>query len=914
MAVIRNLVVKIAADISSLSKGFKEAQSKLESLSDNLGNIGGMLSLKVTAPLVMLGKTALNTAADFEQSMANAASVSGASSEELERMTLLARVMGKETVFSASQAADAMYYMASAGYKVEQMENSIAAVLNLAAATQSELAFSTEVVIATLNQFQLDSSKAERVTNVFAAAIGNSQATLDKLKNSLGYVGPVANSLGWELEEAAGALSILYNAGYDGSTAGTSLRQALVSLMNPTTKAQKIFEELGITLEKLDPTTNKFSDIVNTLKESGLTTAQAMEIFGARAGPGMMALLAQGGDAIADMTKKITGTDAATEMAEKQLNTFKGSVELLKSEAEELAITAGNILVPVIRKLINTALIPATEKLNALSESTKEMTVKIGIAAAAIGPLLIALSKVIKAVSVITKVLGLIASPIGLIIAAIGLVVAALVYLYKTNEVFRNKILEIWERIKEYILSAIAAILKWWESNKDKIIRGIADAFEYTLKVISFVIEIAISLFNKLVSSIKYLWDSNEELRNAIGKIWGGIREFIVTTVKSIISWWKANWEKLVDSVDKVFNTIWNVIIKVVDGILKSITVFLNYLSPIWEQIKGIFASLWDVIRQLWIILEPILIAIGAVIVTLYGIFIGTINGIIQALGPLVQAIVSAAQFVINILGAIISLITGDLDGAWEYLKSAGQSFVDFFVHLWEGLLNFVRGFAQGVKNFFLSLGVDLEAIFITIGDSIANFFSGIWKGITDFCSNIWKSVTGVFGDVKNFITNLISEAFNWGKNLITSIGDGIRSAVDYITNGVKSIGQAIADFLGFSSPTKKGAGRFADKWMPNLMDMLRVGIDKGLPDIESSLSFTSDRFEGLLNINALPARGEDQTVNSLVSAISNLNGISRQNNSPVELSIDGQVFARLIMPSLSKEFKRQGVKITGGI
>ena len=97
-------------------------------------------------------------------------------------------------------------------------------------------------------------------------------------------------------------------------------------------------------------------------------------------------------------------------------------------------------------------------------------------------------------------------------------------------------------------------------------------------------------------------------------------------------------------------------------------------------------------------------------------------------------------------------------------------------------------------------------------------------------------------------------------------------------------------------------------------MDMLRVGIDKGLPDIESSLSFTSDRFDGLLNINALPARSEDQTVNSLISAISNLNGISRANNSPVELSIDGQVFARLIMPSLSKEFKRQGVKITGGI
>ena len=134
------MVVKIAADISGLSKGFKEAQSKLESLSDNLGNIGGMLSLKVTAPLVMLGKTALNTAADFEQSMANAASVSGASSEELERMTLLARVMGKETVFG--KPGGRRYYIWQRGIQ-GRANGKTTAVLNLAAATQ-RACFSTK--------------------------------------------------------------------------------------------------------------------------------------------------------------------------------------------------------------------------------------------------------------------------------------------------------------------------------------------------------------------------------------------------------------------------------------------------------------------------------------------------------------------------------------------------------------------------------------------------------------------------------------------------------------------------------------------------------------------------------------------------------------------------------------------------
>ena len=111
MAVIRNLVVKIGADISGLNKGLKAAQSKLLGISNKLAGIGTSLSLKVTMPLVLLAKQALATSAEFEQSMANAASVSGATGEELDRMTSLAREMGKATVFSASQAADAMYYM-----------------------------------------------------------------------------------------------------------------------------------------------------------------------------------------------------------------------------------------------------------------------------------------------------------------------------------------------------------------------------------------------------------------------------------------------------------------------------------------------------------------------------------------------------------------------------------------------------------------------------------------------------------------------------------------------------------------------------------------------------------------------------------------------------------------------------------
>ena len=144
------------------------------------------------------------------------------------------REMGAQTVFSASDAADAMYYMASAGYKVDQMADSIKATLDLAAATQSDLAFTSDVVISTLNQFGMEASDASRVTNTFAAVIGASQATMEKLAYSMRYVGPIANSLGYSVEETAGALGILYNAGFQGEQAGTVLRSAMSRLLKPT--------------------------------------------------------------------------------------------------------------------------------------------------------------------------------------------------------------------------------------------------------------------------------------------------------------------------------------------------------------------------------------------------------------------------------------------------------------------------------------------------------------------------------------------------------------------------------------------------------------------------------------------------------------------------------------------------------
>lgn len=210
--------------------------------------------------------------------------------------------------------------------------------------------------------------------------------------------------------------------------------------MNPSTAALGIFEELGIAVEDVNPATNDFASILDRLRDAGLDTAQAMEIFGARGGPGMLALMSAGGDAVRGMTKAITGTNKATDMAATQLDTLQGQWKILKSELEEIAISFGDVLIPLIRQFITKYISPLTAKIMGLSMGTRKQIVVIALLAAAIGPLLIVIGKLVGSLGTIIKVAKVLFTKAGLIGLAIAAVVAILVYLWKTNEDFRKRI------------------------------------------------------------------------------------------------------------------------------------------------------------------------------------------------------------------------------------------------------------------------------------------------------------------------------------------------------------------------------------------------------------------------------------------------------------------------------------------
>jgi TP901 family phage tail tape measure protein len=225
---------------------------------------------------------------------------------------------------------------------------SLQGTMKLAAATQSDLAFTSETVVSTLAAYRLEAEAADRVSNVFAATISGSQATMERLSTALSFVGPVAASVNISLEETSAIMGSLFNAGINASTAGTALRQSIAQLLKPTEDATKALDRLGVVVTNDEGELRNFTDIISDLEQAGLTAADAMAIFGIRAGPAMLALVSKGADAISNLTAEVTDTNKASEMAELQTATFQGKVKLLKSAIEELQISMGNKLLPVL--------------------------------------------------------------------------------------------------------------------------------------------------------------------------------------------------------------------------------------------------------------------------------------------------------------------------------------------------------------------------------------------------------------------------------------------------------------------------------------------------------------------------------------------------------------------------------------
>ena len=429
-----------SATMAKISAVTGEVGEKMES--------AGKKMLPVTAAITGLGAIAVKTAADFDTSMsqvqatmgitADAVSeLDGESVNTMDALRDLAQEMGSKTKFSATECADALNYLALAGYDTQEMADTLPTVLNLAAAGNMDLARASDMVTDAMSALGMTTDEAESMVDIMAKTASSTNTSVEQLGDGMLKIGGTAKNLSGGTEELATALGILANNGIKGAEGGTHLRNIIMSLQSPTTDAANAMTELGIDLYDTEGKMRPLNDVLGDLNASmdGMTDAQKTDIinriFNKTDISSVNALLANTGEAWDNLQGSISDSaGAAQQMADTQLDNLQGQLTLLKSALEGLAISVGEIIMPIIQKVVG-AVQSIVDWLNSLDEGTKTTIVTIGAIVAAIGPLLIVGGKVLQGISKITGALSTVGGttwgPIGLVIAGVAAATAAII-------------------------------------------------------------------------------------------------------------------------------------------------------------------------------------------------------------------------------------------------------------------------------------------------------------------------------------------------------------------------------------------------------------------------------------------------------------------------------------------------------
>lgn len=623
-------------DTSGFTSGFSKAKAALKTFQDESATAadkfsavgaamtatGGTLTKSVTLPVVGLGTAIMKVGNDFEAQMSRVEAIAGATGEEMEKLNDLALQLGSDTSFSASEAAEGMENLASAGFTVNEIMEAMPGLLDLAASSGADLATATEIAASAVRGFGLEASDTTHVADVFAEAAARTNAQTEDMGEAMKYIAPVAKAMGQSLEETAAAVGILSDAGIKGSQAGTSLRGALSRLAKPTEQMTKTMEQYGLSFYDATGNMLQLNQIISELEDGlgGLTQEQRnnalVTLFGQESLSGMLALMERGPEELQALTQSFYDVDgAAAEMADTMMDNTSGAIEGMMGSIETLEIKLQQVMAPVIKSIVE----KITEFVNLLSsadESTLKLVVGIASVAAATGPVLLIAGKLATSISSIISLIGgsaglsgaltALTGPIGIVIAA-G---AALATAWATDfGGIRDKTREVLESIKSIVSSAMNIIKSIWQSNFLGIQDIVKQAWELIETLFSDALDIIVDLFHVFESLFsgdwKQLWEDVKELFsdiwNFIIELLGGFLNLIVDTLIRIGVRLFSAAEEAFAAIGEAFNQVWEDIVSWFEGAVEDpIGTLLGISQAMYDAGVEIFTSLWNGLESIW--------------------------------------------------------------------------------------------------------------------------------------------------------------------------------------------------------------------------------------------------------------------------------------------------------------------------
>lgn len=602
------LLVKIGAELSDLKRDLNKATKDIVTVGNSLKSAGSTLTKAVTLPIAGIGIASLNVTKDFNYAMSEVAAISGATGNDLEALRQKAKDMGESTKFSATESADALKYMAMAGWKTNDMLDGLDGILNLAAASGEELGLTSDIVTDALTGFGLTAKDSGHFADVLAKASSNANTNVSLLGESFKYVAPVAGALGYSAEDTAIALGLMANSGIKGSQAGTALRTALTNMVKPTDAMAGKMEQLGIDVSNSDGSMKSLKEVMVMLrsKMKGLSKEQqtqaAATIFGKEAMSGMLAIINSSDKDFDKLVDQIYNADGAAEqMANTMQDNLQGDLTLLGSALEGAGIKIGEVLDPAIRGIVG-ALTGAVGWFNGLSDSQLKLVMTIGGLVAALGPLLLIIGTGINWFAKLHSSIGLLSTAcpklaamltgvggtISSLALPIGIAIAAFAILWSTSEDFRNAIAEIFAGVQQVFQGLIDFVMGVFTGDWDLAFAGLGNIITGFRDIgigILNAIQAAFDSFDKWLANVfktdwtKYFGIFGNILNSffaSVSNIWSGIKSIfsgIITFIKGVFT---GNWKQAWEGIKSIFKGIFQSLAGIVKAPINSIIGIVN--------------------------------------------------------------------------------------------------------------------------------------------------------------------------------------------------------------------------------------------------------------------------------------------------------------------------------------------------
>lgn len=684
------------------------AGESLKSARDKVTDVGKKMSV-VSAGIVAAGTASTKAALDFEDAMAKVSTIADATEVPIDELEKAILDLSNQTGISSTEIADNVYNAISAGQSTGDAVNFVSNSTKLAKAGFAEAGDALDILTTILNAYGMEASEVTNVSDMLIQTQNLGKTTVAELSSAMGKVIPTANAYGVQLDQLCAGYAIMTANGVATAESTTYMNSMLNELGKSGTKVSDILKEkTGSSFAELMNSGYSLSDclaiIGDAATEQGLAFGDMLSSSeAAKAG---LILLGDSAETfngtLAEMQNSTGATDTAFEKLKTNSYTIQVAINQLKNTAIELGNAIMSVLAPLLMSLSET-ISKLTTWFSGLSDGTKRFIVIIGMVVAAVGPVLIIVGKIMGAVgtimTVVPKLAGVIntvktafaalnttmlANPIFLIIAAITALVAAFIYLWNTNEEFRQFWIDLWENIKEVAIAVWTAIKEFF-----------------------------VSAWETISNAAQTIWNG---IKNFFSAIWEGIKT-IFTTVLNVIS----------TIVNTYFNIYKTIVTTVFNAIKTVITTVLNaiktVITTVWNTIKNVFTTVLNTIKSV-----------------VSGAFNSMWSGIKSTVSKIVESIKTgfnnAVSFIKNLASSAFQWGADIIQGIVNGIKSCIGKVKDAITNV-----------AETIRS-FLHFSVPDEGPLTDYESWMPDSMSGLAKGIEQSKAMVSKAVEGVASDM----------------------------------------------------------------------------------------------------------------------------------------------------------------------